>query len=127
MLQRTNLYPGFNNQVFEALQRKVATTKPIDQQCVLVFDEMAINTVLSYNRKGDCVEGFENLGSLGQTQYVANHALTFMVRGLASKWKQCIGCFLSSGPMSGNNLRKFSWSRVYSAHKSTPFLARTEC
>ena len=104
MLQQTNIYPGYNSQVFDALQRKVATLKPIDKQCVLVFDEMAIKTQLLYNKKGDCIEGFENLGSLGHTQYVANHALAFMVRGLASKWKQCIGYFLSSGPMSGKNL-----------------------
>ena len=104
MLQQTNIYPGFNSQVFDALQHKVATLQPVDKQCVLVFDEMAIKTQLVYNKKGDCIEGFENLGSLGHTQYIANHALAFMVRGLASKWKQCIGYFLSSGPMAGKNL-----------------------
>ena len=36
---------------------------------------------------------------------VANHSLAFVLRGLASKWKQNIGYFLSSGPMSGNNLQ----------------------
>ena len=81
MLQQTNIYPGFNNQVFEALQRKVDTMKSNDHQCVLIFDEMAIKTNLSYNRRGDCIEGFEDFGSLGQTQYIAHHALAFMVRG----------------------------------------------
>ena len=105
MLQQANIYPGFNSQVLEALRHKVATFNDVDKACVLVFDEMAIKTKLSYNKKGDCIEGFENLGSLGHTQYVANHALAFMVRGLASKWKQCIGYFLSSGPMAGKNLK----------------------
>jgi hypothetical protein len=105
MLQQMNLYPGFNGQVFDALQRKVKILKPIDQQCVLIFDEMAIKTHLSYNRNGDYIEGFEDFGSIGQTQYVANHALAFMVRGLASKWKQCIGYFLSSGPIKGSTLQ----------------------
>ena len=61
MLQQTNIYSGFNSQVFDALQHKVATLQPIDKQCVVVFDEMAIKTQLLYNKKGDCIEGFENL------------------------------------------------------------------
>ena len=31
------------------------------------------------------------------TKYVANHALAFMVHGLASKWKQPVCYFLTSG------------------------------
>ena len=43
------------------------------------------------------MEGFEDFGDIGQTRYIANHAIAFMVRGPASKWKQPVGYFLSSG------------------------------
>lgn len=84
---------------------KVATMKEQDRLCALIFDEMSIRNFLSYNKHGDFIEGFEDLGVGGTSQYVANHALAFMVRGLSSKWKQCIGYFLSSGPVSGKNLQ----------------------
>ena len=105
ILQQANIYPAYNSRVFEALQRKVTLMKANDRQCVLVFDEMAIKTVLSNNRIGDYIEGFENFGSLGKTKCVANHAFAVMIRGLASKWMQCIGYFLPSGPMSGAKLQ----------------------
>ena len=105
MLQKTNIYPGFSTNVFDALQRKVSTMTESNRQCVLVFDEMSIKTHLSYNRHHDCIEGFTDLGSLGKTKFVANHAIAFMVRGIASKWKQSIGYFLSSGPTPGAKLK----------------------
>ena len=105
MLQQANIYPAHNSRVLEALQRKITSTKANDRQCVLVFDEMAIKTALSNNWKSDYIERFESVGSLGKTKCVANHALAVMIRGLASKWKQCIGYFLTSGPMSGAKLQ----------------------
>ena len=100
LLAKTKIYPGFNEGVFEALKQKAATMEEKDHNCVLMFDEMSMKSSLSYNRHGDMIEGFEDFGLLGSTKYVANHALAFMVRGLASKWKQCIGYFLTSGPAS---------------------------
>ena len=46
------------------------------------------------------IEVFENLGRVGTTKYVANHALAFMIHGLASKWKQPVGYFLISGTVT---------------------------
>ena len=33
------------------------------------------------------------------------HAIAFMVRGIAKKWKQPVGYFLSSGPMPGKTMK----------------------
>ena len=60
---------------------------------------------LIYNVEKDEIEGYEDFGSLGRTKYVANHAIAFLVRGLATKWKQPVGYFLSSGPISGETLK----------------------
>ena len=69
--------------------------------CTLVLDEMTIKEGVSYDIFRDEVEGLEDFGSLGRTAFIANHAVTFMVRGLCDKWKQPVAYFLSSGPMDG--------------------------
>ena len=71
----------------------------------LVSDEMSIKQALLYNGKHDTIEGFEDFGFIGKTKYIANHAIAFVVRGLASKWKQPLGYFLSSGPIKSTILK----------------------
>ena len=98
-LRKMNIKPGFSASVLEALKMKAKNMHPRDCNVVLAFDEMSIKEGLVYNPGSDIVEGFEDFGSIGQTRYIANHSIAFMVRGLASKWKQPIGYFLSSGPI----------------------------
>ena len=57
---------------------------------------MSIKEGLLYNVGRDVIEEFEDIG---QTRYIANHTIAFMIRGLASKQIQPIGYFLSSGPI----------------------------
>ena len=47
----------------------------------------------------DVIEGFEHFNIIGQTRYIANHAVAFVVMGLACKWEQPLCYFLSSGPI----------------------------
>ena len=83
-----------------------------DKQCALVLDEMAIKSGLSYDATCDGVEGTEDYGNLGQTKYMANHALAIIVRGLSQKWKPCIGYFLSSGTISGDKLKDITFNAI---------------
>ena len=92
-----NIKPGFNASVLKALKMKAKNMHPRDCNVVLAFDEMSIKEGLVYNPRSNIIEGFEDYGGIGQTRYIANHSIAFMVRGLASKWKQPIGNFLSSG------------------------------
>ena len=50
------------------------------------------------------MEGFEDFGDHGHSEFVANHASIFMVRGLKTNWKQPVGYFLSSGPIPSERL-----------------------
>ena len=70
--------------------------------CVLTFDEISIKEGLAYQPDTDEVEGFENLGSVGRTKFVANHALVFMLRGISANWKQPLGYFLCSGTIKAS-------------------------
>ena len=90
-LQKMNIKPGFSESVIDGLTLKIRAMDPIDRNAALVFDEMSNKQGLVYNEGTDSVEGFEDFGDIGQTRYIANHAIAFMVRGLASKWKQPVG------------------------------------
>ena len=103
-LQRTEIEPGFNTKLFDALKVKSQSMAPADRLCALVFDEMSIKEFLQYESSSDRIEGFEDFGEVGTSAFVANHALVFMVRGLYSKWKQPIGYFLTSGPVNKDKL-----------------------
>ena len=52
---------------------------------VLVLDEMKLRRGLSYDRKRDVVEGFEDIGEYGKIIKPADYALCFMVKGLKQK------------------------------------------
>ena len=79
--------------VFDALKLKVENMDPKDRCVSLIFDEMALKSALVYNNGLDIIEGFEDLGELGSSHFVADHALAFMVQGLYTKWKQPLAYF----------------------------------
>ena len=106
-----SIKPGFSKSVLEALKIKVNAMDCRDKNVVLVFDEMSIKESLLYNVGRDIIEGFEDFGHIGQTRYIANHAIAFMIRGLASKWKP-IGYFLSSGPIRTKTLQSLTRSCI---------------
>ena len=56
----------------------------------------------------NAIEGFKDFGFIDQTKYIANHAIAFVVRGLASKWKQPLGYFLSSAPIKPTVLKSLT-------------------
>ena len=103
-IQKTQIYAGFNNNIFAALKQKVSTMVQADKQCILTFDEMTIKSGLTYDPCLDNIEGFEVYGIMGKNRFIANHALSLIIRGINRKWKQCIWYFLSSGPVSGDKL-----------------------
>ena len=49
-------------------------------RCAVTFDEISLKSALAYNSQRDVIEGFENFGDLGQSKYMATHALVFMVQ-----------------------------------------------
>ena len=56
----------------------------------------------------DKIGGFEDFGELGTSQFVAEHALVFMVRGLLSKWKQPLAYFLTAGTVKPEILQRLT-------------------
>ena len=96
-MSNTNISPGFNEDIFNAIKLKFKSIDKLDKHCVLMFDEMALKSNLLYNKAKDCIDGFEDYGELGRTHVEADHALVFMARGITRNWKQPLGYFLVSG------------------------------
>lgn len=64
-----------------------------DKICGLVFDAISIKRNIHYNINKDKFDDLEDLGMYGRANVSANYAMMFMVKGLASKWKQPLGYF----------------------------------
>ena len=57
-----------------------------DKVCFLLWDEVFIDAQVYYDEKEDRIVGFENWGN-AKTNWFANHALFFMLRGIKKSWK----------------------------------------
>jgi len=70
--------------------------------CCVIFDEPVIKANVSYNPERVEVE---YLGDVGKSKYLTNNSVLFLLRGLACKWKQPIGYFLTSSTSSTDLLK----------------------
>ena len=111
-VRNLDIKAGFHQSILNGLKIKSASMSERSKLCAVVFDEMTIKEYLEYNAGLDKVEGLEDLGDLGQSRYIANHASVFMLRGLVEKWKQPIGYFLSSGPLEASLLKSCLFSCI---------------
>ena len=69
--------------------------------CCVVFDELAIKENVSYNTEHDEVDDFGDVGKFNILP------ILFTLKGLACKWKQPIGYFVTSSTPSGDLLKYF--------------------
>ncbi len=104
ILFRLGLRPGFNNVILEALKKKASKMDSSDKLVVLTSDEMSLKEAVHFDESRDLIQGFEDYGE-SRSPNVANHALTFMVKRLLSKWKQAFAYFFSSGPVKADKER----------------------
>lgn len=88
LLHKVPLGPGINAQ---HLKQIVELLNPMDRYCTIMFDEMALEPGLHYDKHKDCVFGLEDYGHCRQPSF-ADHFLTFMIQGIRKKFKQPI-CF----------------------------------
>ena len=78
MERRLDVHPGFHPTVLSAISKKACNYTSAEKDVVLLVDELCIKETLSYDPASDAIEGFEDLGSSGRSQYVANHACTYI-------------------------------------------------
>ena len=103
-INELQLTPGINPQVIDKIATKVKIINNFEKECVLMWDEMSIKTILQYNSRDDLIEGYQDLGELGRTSKFAKYALCFMLRGLKFSWKQPVAYFISNTNIHGHDL-----------------------
>lgn len=133
-LENIDVRQGFNEPVLEMLKIKANVMTVQDRLCTIVFDEMSLKKLITYNSLSDEFEGFVNDMMTGQSDNVpdgemsdahyqedelfssideklnipqlANQAMVILVRGINSDFKQVIGYFLAHDAMPGERLKE---------------------
>jgi hypothetical protein len=105
LLKKIQFRPGINELIVRSLKLTVSKLKhPSDKLCAIVFDELALSPLLSYNRSVDCVDGLEDLGNR-RTPHIAGYAKVFMIKGIFRQWKQPFCFTFSSGPAKSVDIK----------------------
>lgn len=68
-----------------------------------MFDEVALEPGLTYNKHRDEIDGFVELCE--KTNEFADHALVFMLRGAVYKWQQPFAYYFCKGATSSVELK----------------------
>jgi hypothetical protein len=98
--------PGFRNDYVESLQKRCATMTPQDKCVSIIFDGMSIKQQLEYMSSKDIIVGFENMGDdFSMSKKPANQVVQFLVRGIATPWKQPLGHFFVNNTMKSDVLK----------------------
>ncbi|XP_011858221.1 PREDICTED: uncharacterized protein LOC105555787 [Vollenhovia emeryi] len=82
-LEHIPLNSGCNNIIQKYLKLVVQEIEEKDLYCILIWDEMSIQSAVYYNSKNDKVIGFEDWG-MKRTRKFADHAIVFYIRCLSS-------------------------------------------
>jgi len=109
--------PGFSGEIFVALKHKLQAFSDRDKVCALMIDEMSLKSGLHYDSGIDTIIGFEDYGAgLGRRSNVVTSALVFMVRGLASNWKQPIAYVLTPSTCKMCDVKKLLFECLAKLH-----------
>lgn len=71
--------------------------------CSVIYDEMSLETALTYNKNKDTINGFVELNT--KKKQFADHALVFMLRGAVFNWQQPVAYYYCQGATSGLELK----------------------
>ncbi|CAK1593758.1 unnamed protein product, partial [Parnassius mnemosyne] len=104
LLHNFDLNPGVNELIFDNLKNRVSKLPDNYKYCSLLFDEMAIGTGLTYDKKKDKILGFVDNGEKIECEF-CDHVLVFMIRGIVKKYKQPIAYYYCSGSTKAVELK----------------------
>lgn len=86
---------GINRNLFEFIKEKVKSLPEIDKYCIISWDEQSLKAHLDYNQPRDLIDGFVDSCDMREPEF-ATHALTFMVRGTNTPYKQTVAYFYTN-------------------------------
>lgn len=86
VLLKIPISTGLSTFILKHLQNISSKMSDKEKVCILMWDEVSIQSKVSYDSHKDVICGLEDWGN-NRTGKVADHALVFMLRGLNSGWK----------------------------------------
>lgn len=89
VLQEIPLTPGLNSLILRHLENMSRKMSNKDKVCILMWNQISIQSHVTYDTRKDIICGFEDWGNI-RTNKVADHTLVFMLRGLSTGWKMPI-------------------------------------
>lgn len=87
---------GIDTKLFAHITEKVENLSELDTYCTLSWDEVSLKAHLDYSVYRDEIDGFVDMLGVRRPDF-ASHALTFMIRGINTPFKQPIGYFYTNG------------------------------
>lgn len=105
VLRKIPFGPGINYHIIAHLKQIVEHLDPMDRFCTFMFDEMALEAGLHYDKHKDCIFGLEDFGNSRRQPSFADHVLTFMIRGIRKKYKQPICFYFVKGTTKTQELK----------------------
>ncbi|XP_039307028.1 uncharacterized protein LOC120358159 [Solenopsis invicta] len=126
VLQKIPLAPGLNSLILRHLQNisKKMTIK--DKVCILIWDEVSIQSNVMYDVRRDIIYGYEDWGN-NRTSKVADHAFLFMLRGLNTGWKMPISYNFCSKTTNTAQLIRCIKEHVHKISKAGFHIIATVC
>lgn len=127
MLNKIPLRPGINKHLFETMKKTVQKMKSVDRHAVLLFDEVAIGSLLAYDSRADEVKGVADFGVGKRFPKIADYANVFMLKGVFRQWKQPICFTFSEGPTKSATIKYFIRKIIQCCHKIGLTILATIC
>ncbi|XP_072751046.1 uncharacterized protein [Anoplolepis gracilipes] len=93
---------------------KVNSFQDIDKECGLVLDEMNISPKYVYDSSTKTLLG--NI-TLSHEEGIATHALTFMLTGIAKRWKHVVGYFYTGDSFNGETVKNIIFQIIQKAEE----------
>lgn len=87
---------GVNTKLMDCIKEKVPHLSETEKYCALTWDEVSLKAHIDYSTSRDEIDGFMDLSYVRRPEF-ATHALTFMVRGIESPFKEPVGYCFTSG------------------------------
>lgn len=103
LLSKIPVKTGVDNTLINVLKHKVKHLNYKQKYCVLLFDQVSLQTNLQYDDSAGTISGFEDNGT-STTQSFADHSLVFMVKGIVKKFKQPISYTFCKSTTDSNDL-----------------------
>lgn len=71
--------------------------KKAEKQCIAIFDEIELKSLLEYSKYFDIIESFRDCGKeFKRTKNISTDALVILLRGIYDSWKFPLCNFITS-------------------------------